>query len=125
MSYPPPPPPGHGYPPSQEERNWALAAHLGTFVAAWFAMGFLCPLIVMLTKGNESPFVRRHAVESLNFQISLLIYLVVSGILILVLIGFLLLAAVGIFALIVVILASIKAANGEEYRYPLCLRLVH
>ena len=28
----------------------------------------------MLTVGNESPFVRRHAVESLNFQISLLIY---------------------------------------------------
>jgi hypothetical protein len=139
MSYPPGPPvppPGEGQPPQQppgygsvavpssEERNWALAAHVGTFVAAWFAMGFLAPLIIMLVKGNDSAFVRRHAVESLNFQISLLIYLVVSFILAFVLIGFLLMAVVGIFALVVIILATVKAANGEDYRYPLCLRLV-
>jgi uncharacterized protein len=140
MSYPPgppAPPPGEGQPPqsgygygtvavpSPEERNWALASHVGTFVAAWFAMGFLAPLIIMLVKGNDSPFVRRHAVESLNFQISLLIYLVISFILAFVLIGFLLMALVGIFALVVIILATIKAANGEDFRYPLCIRLVH
>lgn len=133
---PMPPPPGEGQVPeagygygqvavpTSEERNWALAAHVGSLVAAWFAMGFLAPLIIMLVKGNESAFVRRHAVESLNFQISLLIYLVISIILAFVLIGFFLLAAVGIFALVVIILATIKAANGEEYRYPLCIRLV-
>lgn len=124
MSYPPTP--GQpGYVTTSEERNWALAAHVGTFVAAWFAMGFLCPLIIMLTKGNESAFVRRHAVESLNFQISLLIYLAVSAVLILVVIGFFLMIAVGIFALVVIIMATVKAANGEDYRYPLCIRLVH
>ena len=123
---PPAPPPGYGpvAVPTQEERNWAMAAHVGTFVAAWFAMGFLAPLIIMLMKGNESAFVRRHAVESLNFQISLLIYLLVSFVLAFVLIGFVLMAAVGIFALVVIILATTKAANGEDYRYPLCIRLV-
>ena len=129
MSTPPGPQaphPGYGPPggPTQEERNWALASHVGTFVAAWFAMGFLAPLIIMLVKGNDSAFVRRHAVESLNFQISLLIYLVVSFVLAFVLIGFLLMAVVGVFALVVIILATIKAANGEDYRYPLCIRLV-
>ena len=137
MSYPPGPPAppgpedpqGYGYGqvpavPTSEERNWALAAHVGTFVAAWFAMGFLAPLLVMLVKGKDSPFVRRHAVESLNFQITLLIYLVVSLVLALVLIGFVLLVVVGIFGLVVVILATVKAANGEDYRYPLCIRLV-
>lgn len=130
MSYPPPPPqagPSHtgAFPgPSQEERNWALAAHIGTFVAAWFAMGFLCPLLIMLTKGKESAFVRRHAVESLNFQISMLIYSAVCALLILVLIGLFLLPAIWVFALVVIILATINAANGEDYRYPLCLRLV-
>lgn len=133
---PPVPPPGEGQPPqpgpgygavaapTSEERNWALASHVGTFVAAWFAMGFLAPLIIMLVKGNDSAFIRRHAVESLNFQISLLIYLVVSFILAFVLIGFVLMGVVGIFALVVIILATIKAANGEDYRYPLCIRLV-
>ena len=123
---PPAPPPGSGpvAVPSQEERNWALAAHVGTFVAAWFAMGFLAPLIIMLVKGNDSAFVRRHAVESLNFQVSLLIYLVISFVLAFVLIGFLLMAVVGVFALVVIILATVKAANGEDYRYPLCIRMV-
>jgi uncharacterized Tic20 family protein len=127
MSYTPPPgAPGAGGPtaPSSEERNWALASHVGAIVSAWFAMGFLCPLIIMLVKGNESAFVRRHAVESLNFQISLLIYLVVSGILVLLVIGIFLLIALGIFALVVIILATIAAANGQDYRYPLCIRLV-
>ncbi len=125
MSYPPPPPPGGPFPggygaaPVQDEKTWALLAHVGTF-----ALGFLAPLLVMLTKGNESGFVRRHAVESLNFQISLLIYLTASAVLILVLIGILLMIAVGVFAFVVVILATIKAANGEDYRYPLCIRLV-
>ncbi len=130
---PPAPPPGGAQPdqpgygalaPTAEEKNWALAAHVGVFVAAWFAMGFIAPLIIMLVKGKDSAFVRRHAVESLNFQISLLIYLAVSFVLAFVLIGFVLMAAVAIFALVVIILATIKAANGEDYRYPLCIRLV-
>ena len=117
---------GYGYAaPTSEERNWALAAHVGTFVAAWVAMGFLCPLIVMLTKGKESAFVRRHAVESLNFQISLYIYLAACIALVFVLIGFFLLPMLGVFALVAIILATVKAANGEDFRYPLCIRLVH
>jgi uncharacterized protein len=140
MSYPPgapPPPPagapqpGYGGAPTSEERNWALAAHVGTFVAAWFAMGFIAPLVIMLVKGNDSAYVRRHAVESLNFQITLLIYIVVGFVVTLVTFGLGALVVVpvaivvAVFALVVIILATVKAANGEQYRYPLCLRLVH
>ena len=99
MSYPPPPqPPGGNAPgpyeyggvpagPTPEEKNWALAAHVGVFVAVWIAMGFLAPLIVMLVKGNDSAFVRRHSVESLNFQISILIYAVAAFLITLVTFG--------------------------------------
>ena len=122
------PPPGTGprmpAGPTSEERTWALAAHVGSLVAAWFAMGFIAPLVVMLLKGKESPFVRRHAVESLNFQISLLIYLVISVILVFLLVGILLLAALGVFALVVIILATVAASNGQDYRYPLTIRLI-
>jgi uncharacterized protein len=118
------PPPGMPPVPTSEERNWALAAHVGSLVAAWFAMGFLAPLLVLLVKGQDSPFVRRHAVESLNFQISLLIYLVASGILVLLIIGIFMLIALGIFALVVIILATIAASNGQDYRYPLTIRLI-
>jgi uncharacterized Tic20 family protein len=133
MTQPPGPPPpsgsspaeGWGGQPSPEERNWALAAHIGSLVAAWVALGFLAPLIVMLAKGDQSPFVRRHALESLNFQITLLIYLTISAVLALVLIGFLLLLLVGVFGLVMIVIATVKAANGEDFRYPLTIRLVH
>ena len=89
-------------------------------------MGFIAPLVVLLVRGKDSAFVRRHAVESLNFQISLLIYTVIALVLTLVTVGIALIIIIpaAIAALIVVILATVKAANGEEYRYPLCLRLV-
>ncbi|MGH3743541.1 MAG: DUF4870 domain-containing protein [Mycobacteriales bacterium] len=114
-----------------EERNWAMGAHLGAILAAWVAMGFLAPLIVMLAAGERSAFVRRHAVESLNFQISLLIYYAaafVAGLLTLG-IGFLIIIPVGLVAgvgaLVFIVLATVAASRGEEYRYPLTIRLVH
>lgn len=118
--------PPSGLPPetTSEERTWALVAHVGSLVAAWLAMGFLCPLLVLLLKGNDSPFIRRHAVESLNFQISLLIYLVVSAVLVLLVVGIFMLIALGIFALVVIILATLAASNGRDYRYPLTIRLI-
>ncbi|MBD8870026.1 DUF4870 domain-containing protein [Nocardioides sp. MJB4] len=111
-----------------------MTAHIGSLVAAWFAFGFLAPLVVLLVQGGKSPFVRRHAVESLNFQLSLLIYIVVGGIaaflLTLVTLGLALVViiplaiAIAIGALVVVILATVRASNGEDYRYPLTIRIV-
>jgi uncharacterized Tic20 family protein len=109
---------------SDEERNWAVGAHLGSFLAAWVALGLLAPLAVLLLKGNNSPFIRRHAVESLNFQINALVYTVVFFILIFVIVGILLLPLYGLFYLICVILASMKASRGEEFRYPLTMRFI-
>lgn len=110
--------------PDSEDRNWAMAAHIGSFVSAWFALGLVAPLIVMLTKGTTSPFVRRHAVESLNFQINALIWLTVAFASLIILIGFVLLPAVGIFYLIVVIMGGIAASQGREFRYPLIFRFI-
>ncbi len=110
--------------PPDQERLWGGAAHWSALVAAIVGLSFLGPLIVMLTKGNESAFVRRQAVESLNFQLSMLIYFIVSFVLLFVLIGFLLLPIVGIMWLVFTIIGSIKGSNGEDYRYPLTLRMV-
>ena len=107
-----------------EERNWALAAHIGSIVTAWFALGLVAPLIVLLVKGKESPFVRRHAVESLNFQINALIWTLVCYLLMIVLIGFFLIAVYGLLWLIFVVIATVRASRGEEFRYPLTIRLI-
>jgi uncharacterized Tic20 family protein len=74
--------------------------------------------------------VRRHAVESLNFQISLLIYSAVGVLVSILTLGLGLIVVIPVFLvalvaiLVLVIQASIRAGNGEEYRYPLTIRLV-
>ena len=118
------PAPALGQLSPSDERTWAGAAHWSAYVASLVGLSFLGPLVVMVTQGNKSPFVRRHAVEALNFQLSLLIYAIVSAILILVLVGIFALIAVGLLWLIMPILATIKASNGEDYRYPLTIRMV-
>ncbi len=110
--------------PTEWEKNWAMIAHMGSFVAAWVALGFLAPLFVMLTKGKESEYVRRHAVESLNFQINALIWIAVSVMLFVILIGIFLLAAYGIYYLIAVIMGSLAASKGRRFRYKYIIRFV-
>ena len=129
MAYPSPPP-AYGQTTTSGERIWALTAHLGSLVTAWFALGLLAPLAVLLLMGSGSDFVRRHATESLNFQISLLIYSVVAtafavltlgvGLLIIIPVG----AVVALVALIAIIIASVAANRGEDFRYPLSIRIL-
>jgi uncharacterized protein len=127
---PPPPPPAYAQTPTpavltgSEERTWAGAAHWSSYVAGLIGLSFLGPLLVMLIQGDKSPFVRQHAVESLNFQLSLLIYAIVSAVLILVVVGIFLLIAVGLLWLLMPIFATLKASAGEPYRYPLTIRMV-
>jgi uncharacterized Tic20 family protein len=118
ISYGDPPPPPAPLPPN-EERLWAMLAHLSYFVFSIFG-----PIIIMVVFGPRSAFVQDQAKEALNFHITLLIAGIVSGILILVGIGLILLPAVAIYGLVFAILAAVKANDGEPYRYPLTLRLV-
>ena len=120
------PPPG-GSPSQlspQDERTWGMLAHLSAIVAAIVFLAFLGPLLVMLIQGPKSAFVRRQAVEALNFQITTYIAAIVSALLIVVLVGFILLPIVGIVWLVLTILAAVAANRGEDYRYPINIRLI-
>ena len=102
-----------------QERTWGSGAHWSTLL-----LGFIGPLVVMLTKGNESAFVRRQATEALNFQITLLIGYLVSFVLMLVLIGFVTFFALWAAGIVFAIIGAIKANSGEDYRYPVAIRIV-
>jgi uncharacterized Tic20 family protein len=107
--------------PDSDSKAWAVAAHL----LPWIGIGFLGPLIIWLIKRDEDPFVEEHAREALNFQISLLIYMVVSAILIIVFIGIFLIRGFAILGFVVMIIGAVTAANGDEYRYPLSIRFIN
>jgi uncharacterized Tic20 family protein len=136
---PPPPPqppippgggPPAGGPPGQpplsadQERLWGMLAHLLSFVAAYIALGFVAPLVVLLVFGPRSAYVRAQAVESLNFNLSWLLYAIAAGILVIIGIGLLILLALGIAYVVLVIIASVRANNGQLFRYPLTIRFM-
>lgn len=110
---------------SRDERMWAMLCHLSALSYVFTGIGvILGPLLVWLIKKEGMPFVDEQGKESLNFQITIFIAVIVSAILSIVLIGLLLLGIVGVYHLVMVIVASVKANDGIHYRYPLTLRLI-
>src|SRR6266704_6559620 len=122
MDQTPPPPPAT----SSDVRTWCVLCHASALLGLFFHfLGHLLgPLIVWLAKRGDSPEIDAHGKESLNFQLSMLIYNVIAGVLCLVLIGFFILAILHILNLVLVIVASIQASEGKFYRYPLAIRLI-
>lgn len=105
---------------STDDNILGMFAHLlGLFT------GFIGPLVLFLLKNTEhGSLARENAKHALNFQISLMIYFFVSGILIFVLIGILLMFVLGVFALVVQIVAAIRAYEGKIYQYPLEIQFI-
>lgn len=100
----------------QTEKAWAIAAHLLAIPFEFFA-----PLIGYLVFNGKGPFISHHVRESLNFGITMLILVVILAISI---VGWLLLWLPPIIWTIFRIIAALKTAQGEFYRYPLTLRLL-
>ncbi len=106
--------------------NWGTACHLIAligFIGIPFG-NLIGPLVIWLSFKNTYPNVDVQGKESLNFQISMSIYGIVAAVLCLILIGFVLLAVLVVADFILVIIAAIRASNGEEYKYPFTIRFI-
>ncbi|QRY80338.1 DUF4870 domain-containing protein [Pseudomonas sp. PDNC002] len=109
--------------PSQEARQWAMFCHFAAFLGFIFPFGnLLGPLIVWQVKRESDPFIDQQGKEALNFQITVTLAVLVSFLLMLVVIGFFLLGLVSIGALVLTIIAGVKANEGLDYRYPFTWR---
>jgi uncharacterized Tic20 family protein len=111
---------------SREARQWAMGCHLIALVGLLGnGIGFvLGPLIMWLLKREDHPFIDEQGKESLNFQITMFIALLISGLLTLIFVGFVLLFIVGIVMTIFPIIGAIKANEGVHYRYPITIRFI-
>jgi hypothetical protein len=112
---------------SSQTRTWCVLCHAAALLGIFFHfLGHIFgPLIVWLLKRGDSAEIDAHGKESLNFQLSMLIYDAVAFILCFVVIGIPILILLWLLNTVLVIVASIKASEGELYRYPLTIRFIH
>ncbi|MDN6535171.1 MAG: DUF4870 domain-containing protein, partial [Yaniella sp.] len=84
-------------------------------------LGFLAPLIVWLIYRDRSQTLDQQGRTALNWQISAVIYAVVSSVLMFLLVGFVTLFAVAVLDIVFCIIAAVKAGDREAWRYPLSI----
>jgi uncharacterized Tic20 family protein len=111
---------------SSNIRTWCVLCHASALLGLFFHfLGHIFgPLIVWVLKRGDGAEIDAHGKESLNFQLSMLIYDAVALILCIVLIGIPILLLLWVLNTVLVIVASIKASDGELYRYPLTIRFI-
>ena len=110
-----------------EERNLGMLAHLAPAVLLPLSagtLGFVGSLVIYLIYKDRGPFVRQHAINSLNVQIITAILLVLSAILMVVLVGFLFYPLIIVVATVIHIIGAVKANNGEWWTPPLTPQFV-
>ena len=109
--------------PSREARQWAMFCHFSAFLGMWFPFGSLIgPLILWQMKRESDSFIDDQGKEAMNFQITVAIASAICYVLMFVLIGFALIGLLFIGAVVLVVIAGVKANDGVSYRYPFTWR---
>jgi hypothetical protein len=113
------------YTPCTDERLFALLMHL--VPAILFATGRLpavVPTVVRAVRGDQSRWVRAHAYEALNFQLTIIVFSVIGAVLSTVGVGVCLLMGMAAFAVIIGVVAGVKAYGSSAWRSPFCIRFL-
>lgn len=104
------------------EKTYLMFMHLSQLLI-WIipVIGIVVPIIMWTTNKEGSATVDEHGKNILNFTISYAIYAVALTITI---IGIPLLIVLFIIYALALIIASIKASNGEYWKYPLSIKFI-
>ncbi len=110
---------------SESERNWSMLCHLSAFAGFFFPFGgIIGPLICWLTRKDESLWVDVNGKASMNFQLSLLLYMVLAVPLCFILIGIPIVVFLGFLKVICIVIASVRASKGERFKYPISIPFI-
>ena len=103
----------------KEQTKWLALFHLcGLFTL------LLPPIIFWILKRDSIEDLNKHAIDVINFQISMWIYLFGASMLVIVVIGIPILIILGLFSTVVIIINTIKVLNKQSYKYPLSLKIL-
>jgi len=110
---------------SETERNWSMLCHLSAFAGFFFPFGSIIgPLICWLSKKDESAWVSLNGRASMNFQLSILLYIVLTIPLCFIIIGFPIIFMLLTLKVVCITIASIKASKGVLFRYPMVIPFI-
>jgi len=110
---------------TETERNWSMLCHLSAFAGFIFPFGgIIGPLICWMSRRDESLWINENGKAALNFNLSILLYMMLVSPLIFIFIGIPLIGMLFVFKVVFIVIASIKASKGEEFRYPLAIPFI-
>jgi len=105
----------------------AATAHLlglADFTVSVLLIGILAPLVFWLVLKDTDPEIDYNGKESINFQINILFWWLISTVLSFCIIGIPMLIALMVVEIVLVIIAAVEAARGKRYRYPGIYRIL-
>jgi uncharacterized Tic20 family protein len=106
---------------TSDEKTWGWLVHLCNFLGI---IGLILTVVTLNNHKAKSEYLKSHATEALNWQLTVLIAAVVGAITAFVFVGFLIIGAVAICNIIFSISGIMKANNGELYKYPFSFKFV-
>ena len=103
----------------RETRTWSTVLHLSLFAGYVVPLaGWVVPIIIWQLKKDDLPEIDAHGRHAVNWLISLMVYGTVFGLLSLVFIGIPMVIVLGVLSVLLPIVAAIKAAGGQAWKYP-------
>jgi hypothetical protein len=109
-----------------QERIWGMLCHLTALLGlAGIPFGNIFgPLLVWLYKKKAYAMVDKQGRESLNFQLTMTILVLISALLIYLKIGMMLIFVLASINVVLVLIASVQSYRGETFRYPFRIRFL-
>lgn len=104
---------------SSNESFWLAMLHLSGLL-----MLVIPTVIIWLKKKDKIHDIRAHVISILNFQISMVIYYSIAGLLCIILIGIPIIIFLGIYSSFIIIINTVKAINNQPYRYPISIKFL-
>ena len=109
-----------------QERIWGMLCHL-TALLGLVGIPFgniFGPLLVWLYKKKTYAMVDKQGRESLNFQLTMTILVLIAALLIYLKIGMMLIFVLASINIVLVLIASVQSYRGETFRYPFRIRFL-
>ena len=113
-------------------RRWASACHLSAVVLFFVPMApILIPAIIWYLKRDEHFYIDEQGRESVNFQLSMTLYVLITAVVLHVLkwifLGYLFLwvpTLIYIAQIMLALVGALRAYDGEKFRYPFSIPFI-